>query len=674
MPNQPPKSEALTFARSTLLAFVAAACSGGGGTGRILFVDASIPAPGAGTSWESAFRDMQSALAAAQQGDEIWVAQGVYAPAPSGGPRTATFRLVDGVAIYGGFAGGETSLAERDVLAHETVLSGDLDGDDGPAFSGMAENSHQVVVALNVGAATILDGFTIRGGRADGPGLGAVPESLDQGAGLNVYFASPRIANCTFTNNWNVNHGAVNDHGDESVFHACTFRGNHSARFGAGLYVHHHSMTTALECTFIDNEAAAEGGGAYSRSLHGATFSHCTFQGNRATLGAGMYHAAGSATHVIDCTFTDNEAAIGGGASYADEASPMFEDCTFEANTAGLGVSGGGGGDGGSGGGGIWANGGSPVVMGCTFRENEASFGGGTYFILGCDATVIDCLFEDNHANEAGGLYTLNSDVRVEGCAFARNSAAGSDFSVGGAVSNYYSDSLVTGCTFTDNRAELGGGGLYNEGENPVVRDSVFRGNSAFGAIEGWGGAILNGFFTRARIANCTFAGNTANLGGGVFHLVFSAPWVQDCTFAGNVAPAGPEMYSFASSTPVVRNSILWGPDASPLGGIAVDVSWSCVRGGHAGAGNVDVDPGFVRAPDPGADGQWGTADDDGGDLRLLPGSPCIDSGNSGEVPGPLTTDLDGNPRFQDDLAAPDTGVGPPPIVDMGAYERPGSP
>ncbi len=57
------------------------------------------------------------------------------------------------------------------------------------------------------------------------------------------------------------------------------------------------------------------------------------------------------------------------------------------------------------------------------------------------------------------------------------------------------------------------------------------------------------------------------------------------------------------------------------------------------------------------------------GDLRLGPGSPCIDAANNTLVPLGITIDLDGNPRFMDDPATADTGVGPAPIVDMGAFE-----
>ena len=78
----------------------------------------------------------------------------------------------------------------------------------------------------------------------------------------------------------------------------------------------------------------------------------------------------------------------------------------------------------------------------------------------------------------------------------------------------------------------------------------------------------------------------------------------------------------------------------------------------------------FVQHPDPGPDGEWGTADDEFGDLRLTPGSPSIDAADN-TVPGliGITVDLDGNPRFVDDPDTKDTGNGDPPIVDMGAYE-----
>jgi hypothetical protein len=89
-------------------------------------------------------------------------------------------------------------------------------------------------------------------------------------------------------------------------------------------------------------------------------------------------------------------------------------------------------------------------------------------------------------------------------------------------------------------------------------------------------------------------------------------------------------------------------------------VTYNCIQGGWTGIGNIDADPRFVD-PD-GDDDELGTPDDN---LRLQFGSPCIDAGFSAA----LAVDLDGNQRIVDDLARPDTGVGFPDVIDMGAYE-----
>ena len=77
----------------------------------IIYVDASASGADTGLNWTDAYPKLQDALVAAVSGDQIWVAAGVYYPDESGGmtnnDRTATFTLIDGVELYGGFAGGE---------------------------------------------------------------------------------------------------------------------------------------------------------------------------------------------------------------------------------------------------------------------------------------------------------------------------------------------------------------------------------------------------------------------------------------------------------------------------------------------------------------------------------------------------------------------------------------
>jgi len=104
-----------------------------------------------------------------------------------------------------------------------------------------------------------------------------------------------------------------------------------------------------------------------------------------------------------------------------------------------------------------------------------------------------------------------------------------------------------------------------------------------------------------------------------------------------------------------VTNCILWGDSPDEISGGTPAVSYSDIQGGFPGTGNIDMNPLFVDPED--------------GDLHLLPGSPCIDAANNIAVPSEITTDLDGNPRFVDNPYVVDTGLGDPPIVDMGAYE-----
>ena len=129
-------------------------------------------------------------------------------------------------------------------------------------------------------------------------------------------------------------------------------------------------------------------------------------------------------------------------------------------------------------------------------------------------------------------------------------------------------------------------------------------------------------------------------------------------------------VYCYVNGNPTLNNCILWGDTPQEfytLSGNSV-ATYCNVQGGWPGDGNIDTDPFFV--------------DPENGDFRLLPCSPCIDSGSNtavpldisdldgdGDVSEPLPFDLDGYGRFFDDPYMPDTGDGAQPIVDMGAYE-----
>ncbi|MEZ5301435.1 MAG: hypothetical protein R3F11_12410 [Verrucomicrobiales bacterium] len=142
-------------------------------TPRTLYVRLGAAGAGDGSSWADAFPHLQDALAAANYGDAIWIAEGTYFPDLGGGQigddRTSSFALVDGAALYGGFPdSGTPGFADRDPAAHVTILSGDIDQDDGSGGNNSG-NAYHVITAHRARPDTRLDGLTITGGNADAP-------------------------------------------------------------------------------------------------------------------------------------------------------------------------------------------------------------------------------------------------------------------------------------------------------------------------------------------------------------------------------------------------------------------------------------------------------------------------------------------------------------------------
>jgi parallel beta-helix repeat protein len=281
---------------------------------KAIYVDVDAPGANNGSSWENAYLSLQDALAdAAEKKVEIRVAQGVYKPdrrlgtgrfprMVSSGDRTATFQLINNVIVVGGYAGfGKPYPDERKVYFYETILSGDLSGNDGPNFTNNSENSYHVVkVGGGIDAEALLDGFTITAGNADGP------ESF--GGGMYIDSGGPAVINCTIIGNT-----AIDD--------------------GGGVYCHDSSRPYFIDCIITQNSARNHGGGVFCKSKSTPTISSCTIHENSAEYGGGLYSDRGR-LEVTNCTISGNTARQDGGAFYSVGVPSQIESNIVMGNSA----------------------------------------------------------------------------------------------------------------------------------------------------------------------------------------------------------------------------------------------------------------------------------------------------------------------------------------------------
>jgi len=342
----------------------------------VVFVDRDAPGPAHdGTTWCSAFVDLQDALDIAVSNTVIRVADGVYKPDKTGlaNPREATFSLINGVEIAGGYAGcGAPNPDERDVALHETILSGDLNGNDtnvawlddfqacytgssvtitpgcegfdynfddsvnGNDFTtllalvGYTDNVYHVVTSSGNAASASLSGCTITHGNATGTGV------QRNGGGMYVVSGAPSVTACTFRYNAAANGGGVyNDLNALASFSDCTFTSNvaysgASGGFGGGA-LNFAGIPTFIRCVFLGN-GSGNGGGIFSQNSS-FTARRGWFSGNRATVGAGLY-CASSNPGVSDTVFTGNLSLVEGGGIAVWGGNPRFTNVSLSQNEA----------------------------------------------------------------------------------------------------------------------------------------------------------------------------------------------------------------------------------------------------------------------------------------------------------------------------------------------------
>lgn len=567
-----------------------------------------------GFSWNTAFRDLQDAIAIAESGDTIVVAQGTYFPTNDTN-REKRFLLKNGVVILGGFNATECLVAQRDPVLYETILSGDI-GVPGDS----TDNSFHVLFTLGTDSTTVLDGFTITRGQAIHPDGGSYFGHLDKGGGLYIGtiatlpHANPRIRNCRFISNVGKNGGALYCDGtfdgrsSDPILENCTFEYNRSSSSGGAIFkkgISHPERTFELRnCNFGYNSSPQEGGAIYFFDGGNAnSFVNTHFYHNTAPLGGAINFQTPfdtSSIRVYNCNFSDNEAREGGAISFENFTShPLTEkkhtieivDATFERNT------------------GDNASGGAIAIynrlnnrLHCfisksSFLQNQSSQEGAGIFVVSIGNAFVNL--------EIGqSIFSQNQSANGRGsCVYLRE---------------YQNSNMLPNESVVD------------------VHNSLFFHNTGVLSWINEAGCTLDG-----RVRNCTFYNNdetpfiknwSENFNDTTFfnrlEMVNSIVWEQGSIFHNNNA-TNPSLLDYT-----LHHNLFSTLDCNLPGG-----------GQACGQGNLfAVWPEFLDTLNR--------------NFRLQACSPAVNAGTNEELEAPFT-DLDGNPRILDNL------------VDMGAYERP---
>lgn len=511
----------------------------------IVFVDTNaVGGANDGSSWSNAYLKLTNALTQSS-GAQIWVAEGTFTP---GSAATDSFNL-NSNHVYGGFAGTEGNLAQRNVTANETILDG-------------ASSRRQIVKKTTAGSAT-LDGFTIM--RANGNVAG------DDGGGVYWTNGTLTLANCTFTNNY------ANDQGG-AVYIADGLGG-----------------VTIENCDFFNNNATY--GGAVVNGANALSMTGCVFRANYSSYEGGAIKMAGEGgtTNVFtDCTFTNNYSTAdgyNGGILHITDGHNFFYGCEFLVSSCR------------NYGGGIYltALADDIVVSNCVFRDNDGEdrnsaiyhLGTGSIQVVDSEFTISNpdnrlgtCIYGPysegktnifrnssftgykcvNDGIDGGALNIRGGQVELYNCGFTNNESR----NYGGAVylSTLCTDLIVSNCTFTDNRGEDASSAIYHPGTGSIhVVDSGFTTTQSGGghgqAIYGpdatgrtntfrnswftghdstvWDGQRGGALYIRggyAEFYNCGFTNNRNRDNGGAIYITSAGTdlVVSNCTFTDNNA------------------------------------------------------------------------------------------------------------------------------------------
>ena len=582
----------------------------------VIYVDLNaIDGENTGYSWTDAFVDLQDALDSIVDGQEIWVAAGIYTPTACPYYVTCTekqknFNLVNRRSdmihyrLYGGFDGTETARDDRDWATNVTVLSGDMNGDDAwddlnGAWTNREDNTYHVLLfdPLPIEDALTIDGFTVTGGEA----TGEEGEQRD-GGGFSLSNHTVTIRNLIFIgNSAAVNGNAFSCNGcDVTVEDSYFFRNIFPDGTTGGGTVSVSGTLSIARVTFEENRAPL-GAVSFNAPTGGETLivADTDFLDNSASVGTAAISGAGGAAIITGCAFIGNVGYAAGAVALNNVGSAMLDACYFENNAASSTEPGNEGSTGA-----LSVSEGSFSITDSQFIGNTAYRNAAISLYNIGNAAVFGVDFIDNIGYSNGALAANTTVLMVGDCVFSGNEATSEEegkWGNGGAISCGEGALTVINSTFSDNSAFTGG---VIQAHNAALSIS----NSSFDAnvthapdqggnvsadaetaellIEGssftnnFGAAVTAGGGQLVQIFGSLFSGNHAVNSAAIGIQSGSSALIADCRFIDNAADVPGE--GFAGLGGAIMVNGMDDETGGPVEGVDIWIANSVFDGNRA--------------------------------------------------------------------------------------------